>query len=72
MALMAACLRGAKHVVAVEMDERRIEDAKRADFAIDATREDPEKRALEITGGEGFDLVMECAAQPCTRKPSAS
>jgi threonine dehydrogenase-like Zn-dependent dehydrogenase len=27
--LMAACLRGAKHVVAVEIAERRIEGAKR-------------------------------------------
>jgi (R,R)-butanediol dehydrogenase/meso-butanediol dehydrogenase/diacetyl reductase len=68
MALMAARLRGVKRVVAVEMAERRIEAAKLcgADFVIDATREDTQKRALEITDGQGFDLVMECAGQPAS------
>jgi (R,R)-butanediol dehydrogenase/meso-butanediol dehydrogenase/diacetyl reductase len=68
MALMAARLRGVKRVVAVEMAERRIEAAKLCgtDFVIDATREDVQKRALEITNGEGFDLVMECAGQPAS------
>ena len=68
MALMAARIRGAKRVVAIEVAERRIEAAKLcgADAVIDPTREDPEKRALEITGGEGFDMVMECAGQPAT------
>ena len=68
MALMAARLRGAKRVIAIEMAERRIEAAKLcgADAVIDPTREDPEKRALEITDGEGFDLVMECAGQPAS------
>ena len=66
MALMAARLRGAKRVIAIEMAERRIEAAKQcgADAVINPKREDVEKRALEITGGEGFDLVMECAGQP--------
>ena len=68
MALMAARLRGVKRVVAVEMAERRMEAAKQcgADEVIDPTREDAEKRALEITSGEGFDLVMECAGQPAS------
>lgn len=68
MALMAARIRGAKRVVAIEVAERRIEAAKQcgADAVIDPTREDPEKRALEITEGAGFDLVMECAGQPAT------
>jgi len=68
MALMAARIRGAKRVVAIEVAERRIEAAKQcgADAVIDPTREDPEKRALEITDGAGFDLVMECAGQPAT------
>ena len=53
-------------VVAIEMAERRIEAAKLcgADAVIDPSREDPEKRALEMTNGQGFDLVMECAGQP--------
>ncbi len=68
MALMAARIRGARRVVAIEVAERRIEAAKQcgADAVIDPTREDPEKRALEITDGAGFDLVMECAGQAAT------
>ncbi|HXI43605.1 MAG TPA: 2,3-butanediol dehydrogenase [Bryobacteraceae bacterium] len=68
MALMAARIRGARRVVAFEVAERRIEAARQcgADFVINPMREDPEKRALEITDGAGFDLVMECAGQPAT------
>jgi (R,R)-butanediol dehydrogenase/meso-butanediol dehydrogenase/diacetyl reductase len=68
MALMAARLRGARQVVALEVAERRIEAAKRcgADVVIDPSREDAEKRAREITNGQGFDVVFECAGQPAT------
>ena len=68
MALMAARLRGVKRVIAIEMADRRIEAAKQcgADAVINPLCEDPEKRALEITDGAGFDLVMECAGQPAT------
>jgi (R,R)-butanediol dehydrogenase / meso-butanediol dehydrogenase / diacetyl reductase len=68
MALLAAVLRGAKRVVAVEVAQRRKETAKRlgASDVIDPTQADPEKRALEITEGEGFDVVVECAGQPST------
>jgi (R,R)-butanediol dehydrogenase/meso-butanediol dehydrogenase/diacetyl reductase len=68
MALLAARIRGAKMVVAVEMAERRIRTAKQcgADGIIDPSREDPVERAMELTGGQGFDLVMECAGQPAT------
>ncbi|MGH9614632.1 MAG: 2,3-butanediol dehydrogenase, partial [Bryobacteraceae bacterium] len=68
MALMAARMRGAKCVVAIEVADRRIATAKQcgADIVIDPKREDPEKRALEITDGQGFDLVVECAGRPET------
>ncbi len=68
MALMAARLRGVKQVVAIEMAERRIEAARLcgADEVINPLREDPEKRAREITEGQGFDMVMECAGQPAS------
>jgi (R,R)-butanediol dehydrogenase/meso-butanediol dehydrogenase/diacetyl reductase len=68
MALMAARLRGVKQVVAIEMAERRIEAARLcgAGEVINPLREDPEKRAREITDGQGFDLVMECAGQPAS------
>jgi (R,R)-butanediol dehydrogenase/meso-butanediol dehydrogenase/diacetyl reductase len=68
MALLAATLRGAKQVVAVEVAQRRKETAIRlgATDVIDPAKEDAEKRALEITGGQGFDVVLECAGQPMT------
>jgi (R,R)-butanediol dehydrogenase / meso-butanediol dehydrogenase / diacetyl reductase len=68
MALMAARIRGARRVVAVEVAERRIEAARvcGADDVIDPSREDAEKRAKEITDGDGFDVVIECAGQPAT------
>jgi (R,R)-butanediol dehydrogenase/meso-butanediol dehydrogenase/diacetyl reductase len=68
MALMAARIHGVRHVVAVEKAERRIEAAKAcgADYVIDPSREDPEQRALELTDGKGFDMVVECAGLPAT------
>ena len=68
MALMAARIRGARNVVAIEMAERRIEAARQcgANHVINPKREDAEKRALELTGGQGFDVVVECAGQPAT------
>lgn len=66
MALIAARLRGVRQVVAIEIAERRIEAARLcgADEVINSQREDVAKRAKEITEGQGFDLVMECAGQP--------
>lgn len=68
MSLMAARLQGARQVVVFEVAERRIETAKRcgASLIIDPSREDAEKRALEVTNGKGFDLVVECAGTPAT------
>ncbi|MHB1936664.1 MAG: 2,3-butanediol dehydrogenase [Acidobacteriaceae bacterium] len=68
MAVLAARLRGAKRTVAVEVAKRRKETAIHlgATAVIDPTAEDAETRALEITEGEGFDVVMECAGQPMT------
>jgi (R,R)-butanediol dehydrogenase/meso-butanediol dehydrogenase/diacetyl reductase len=68
MALMAARIRGAKRVVAFEVAEKRIEAARLcgADAVINPALQDPEKAALEITNGQGFDVVIECAGQPAT------
>ena len=68
MALMAARIQGARRIVAVEVSERRIQAALDcgADAVIDPRRGDPEEQAREITGGDGFDVVMECAGQPAS------
>ena len=68
MTLLAATLREARQVVAVEVAQRRKETARKlgASEVIDPSKEDPEKRALDITEGQGFDVVIECAGQPST------
>ncbi len=55
MTLMAATLHNAKRVVAVEVAQRRKDTARKlgATDVIDPAKEDAEKRALEITEGEG-------------------
>jgi (R,R)-butanediol dehydrogenase / meso-butanediol dehydrogenase / diacetyl reductase len=53
MTLIAARIQGVKQVVAIEVTQKRIE-------------EDVERTALEITGGQGFDIVIECAGSPQT------
>lgn len=68
MALMAARIRGAKRVVAFEIAEKRIEAARLcgADAVINPLNQNAEAAGLEATGGEGFDVVIECAGQPAT------
>jgi (R,R)-butanediol dehydrogenase/meso-butanediol dehydrogenase/diacetyl reductase len=68
MCLMAARIRGVKRITVVEMAERRIAAAKACgtDDIINPTAGDPETQALDVTDGQGFDVVMECAGQPAS------
>lgn len=68
MAILAARIFGVKNVTAVEVSEPRIEAASScgANEVINPSREGAEKRWLDITDGQGFDLVVECAGQPTT------
>lgn len=68
MCLMAARIRGVKRITVVEMAEHRIAAAKAcgADDVINPASGDPEKQALDMTNGQGFDVVMECAGQPAS------
>ena len=68
MSLMAARIRGAKRVVAFEVAEKRIEAARMcgADAVVNPAVQDPERAAREMTDGDGFDVVIECAGQPAT------
>jgi (R,R)-butanediol dehydrogenase/meso-butanediol dehydrogenase/diacetyl reductase len=68
MSLLAAVIRGAKRVVAVEVAERRIEAARQcgASAIINPNTEDALQRAEEVTDGEGFDVVVECVGQEAT------
>jgi (R,R)-butanediol dehydrogenase/meso-butanediol dehydrogenase/diacetyl reductase len=68
MSLMAARIVGVKRVVAFEVAEKRIEAARRcgANAVINPAAQDALSAALEITDGQGFDVVIECAGQPVT------
>ncbi len=68
MSLMAARIIGVKQVVAFEVAEKRIEAARRcgADAVINPAVQDALHAALEMTDGQGFDVVIECAGQPAT------
>jgi (R,R)-butanediol dehydrogenase/meso-butanediol dehydrogenase/diacetyl reductase len=65
MAMLAASIQGAKRVVAVELAAKRIEAAWQcgATDVINPNTEDPLLRAEDITKGEGFDVVVECAGR---------
>jgi len=66
MSMKAALIRGAKQIVVVGRPGRRLELAKRcgATEVINIVDEDPLERARQLTQGDGFDVVVECAGQP--------
>lgn len=68
MSIMATRIFGCAHVVAFEIASRRREAARLcgAEEVVNPATEDAEKRGRELTGGQGFDLVVECAGIPAT------
>jgi (R,R)-butanediol dehydrogenase/meso-butanediol dehydrogenase/diacetyl reductase len=66
MSMKSAVIRGAKQVVVVGRPGRRLELAKQcgATEVINIAAEDPLQRARQLTNGDGFDVVVECAGQP--------
>jgi threonine dehydrogenase-like Zn-dependent dehydrogenase len=55
-------------VTGTAKDAKRLEIAKvlGADYVIDVTNEDPLARIMEITGGEGVDVSLDCSASAGT------
>ena len=68
MTIMATRMFGCAHVVSFEVAERRRQAARLcgAEEVVNPATEDAEKRGYELTGGQGFDLVVECAGIPPT------
>lgn len=66
--LQAARAAGAGAITAVDLDAHRLEVAASmgATVTVDASRDDPQSRILELTGGRGVDLVFEAAGSPRT------
>ncbi len=66
-AIVRASLRGAK-VIAVDIDPKKLELAGRlgAAYGLDSTKDDFHDRLMELTGGDGPDVVIEAVGSPFT------
>ncbi|MFC9270027.1 zinc-binding dehydrogenase [Streptomyces zhihengii] len=66
-AVAAASIRGARHVVAVDLGPEKLEFAKKfgATHTVDAGQGDPVQQIIEVTGG-GVDVAVDCVALPET------
>ena len=62
-AIQAACLAKAAKIIAVDIHDRKLDKAKKlgATHAINAQKEDPVKKILELTEGKGVDVAIEAA-----------
>jgi S-(hydroxymethyl)mycothiol dehydrogenase len=67
-AIAGAVLGGATTVIAVDVDDRKLEWAKRvgATHVINSQREDPVERIRQLTNGNGVDLAIEAIGLPET------
>jgi len=65
-AIAGASLAGARLVVAVDLDDRKLELARRfgATDLVNATRVDPVEAIRDLTGGFGVDVVIEAVGRP--------
>jgi S-(hydroxymethyl)mycothiol dehydrogenase len=67
-AIAASSLAGARVIVGIDVDQRKLEWAKRfgATHVVDASTEDPVEAVRALTGGFGADLVVEAVGRPET------
>jgi S-(hydroxymethyl)mycothiol dehydrogenase len=67
-AIAAAALAGARVIVAVDVDPRKLEWARRfgATHTVDGSAVDPVAAIQEVTDGFGADVVIEAVGQPST------
>jgi threonine dehydrogenase-like Zn-dependent dehydrogenase len=64
--LAAAHLQGISSIMALDVDDERLERAIRlgASCQVNVTREDPQRIIHRLTGGEGADVVIEASGVP--------
>jgi S-(hydroxymethyl)mycothiol dehydrogenase len=69
-AIAGSALAGASPVIAVDIDPRKLEAAKRmgATHTVDSSSVDPVAAIQELTGGHGADIVVEAVGRPETWK----
>ncbi len=67
-AIAGAAIAGARTIIAVDLDDRKLEWARRfgATDVVNAGRVDPVEAVRELTGGFGADVVIEAVGRPET------
>ncbi|HZU13044.1 MAG TPA: S-(hydroxymethyl)mycothiol dehydrogenase [Chloroflexota bacterium] len=67
-AIAGANVAGARRIIAVDVDDRKLEAAKRfgATDTVNAREQDPVEAIREMTGGNGADVVIEAVGRPET------
>jgi S-(hydroxymethyl)mycothiol dehydrogenase len=67
-AIAGAAIAGARRVIAVDIDQRKLEWARRfgATDVVDARSVDPVEAIKDLTGGNGADVVIEAVGSPVT------
>ena len=65
-AIVGAALAGARQVIAVDLDPRKLEMARGfgATDVVDASKSDPVEAIKELTGGFGVDVAIEAVGRP--------
>ncbi|MFI0417929.1 S-(hydroxymethyl)mycothiol dehydrogenase [Spongiactinospora sp. 9N601] len=69
-AIMGASLAGARTIIAVDVDDRKLEWAREAGatHTVNSRATDPVEAIRELTGGHGADVVIEAVGRPETYK----
>ena len=67
-AVLGASLAGAREIIAVDVDDRKLERARQfgATQVVNSRSADPVERIRELTGGNGADVVIEAVGRPET------
>jgi alcohol dehydrogenase len=73
-AMMGARLYSPAHVVAIDLEDSRLEAAKQfgADVVVNNSREDPLEAVRSLTGGLGADVAIEAVGVPATFELAAA
>jgi S-(hydroxymethyl)mycothiol dehydrogenase len=69
-AIAGSVLAGASTVIAVDIDDRKLEGARKmgATHTVNSTSQDPVTAIQELTGGHGADVVIDAVGRPETWK----
>lgn len=67
-AIQGARIAGAAEIVAVDLNDAKLDDARRFGATHAVKPEDVDAAKAEVTGGDGFDFALECIGRPVTMR----